>query len=87
MTDDRSNNEKAFQAFRERLSHGFYAIDPDTGDKLTDEALQRALDSTKPWRNELYKALNTLERETCPYTAMKQDKLRQANAKTDKGTA
>lgn len=76
MTDTRSNNEKAFAAFRERLAQGFYAIDPNTGDKLEDEAHQRALDSTKPWRNELWKAFNKLERDTCPFTAMKQDKLR-----------
>ena len=69
-----SANEQAFAVFRKRLAHGFYAIDPDTGDVLEDEGKQRALDSTKPWRNELWKALNQLERDVCPFVAMKQDK-------------
>lgn len=81
MVDDRSENEKRFAVFRDRLAKGFYAIDPDTGDKLEDEAHQRALDSTKPWRNELWKAFNQLERDTCPFTALKQDKLRAMKAK------
>lgn len=76
MVDERSNNEKAFDVFRKRLTEGFYAIDPDTGDTLKDEGHQRALDSTKPWRNELWKAFNQLERDTCPFTARKQDKLK-----------
>lgn len=74
--DERSSNEKAFDGFRQMLTHGFYAVDPDTGDVLEDEGHQRALDSTKPWRNEIWKALNELERKVCPYTAMKQDKLK-----------
>jgi hypothetical protein len=81
MVDERSNNEKAFDVFRKRLTEGFYAIDPDTGDRIEDEAHQRALDSTKPWRNELWKAFNQLERDTNPFTALKQDKLRAMKAK------
>ena len=75
--DTRSNNEKAFAAFRDRLAKGFYTVDPETGDRIEDgDALDAALRATKPWRNELWKALNTLEREVCPFTAMKQDKER-----------
>lgn len=70
MTDDRSNNEIAFDAFRKRLTEGFFAIDPDTGDVLQDEARDKALRSTKPWRNELWKALNELELQVCPLKAL-----------------
>jgi hypothetical protein len=70
-----SLNEQAFARFRKRLTEGFRAIDPDTGDVLKDEGHQRALDSTKPWRGELWKALNALEREVCPLTALKRSKV------------
>lgn len=77
MTDERSNNEKAFDRFRERLTKGFYVVDPEGGEVIEDEeAHDRALRATKPWRNEIWKALNELERKTCPFTAMKQDKIR-----------
>ena len=72
--DTRSNNEKAFARFRQRLTEGFYIVDPETGERIEDA--DAALRSTKPWRGELWKALNALEREVCPFTAMKQDKER-----------
>ena len=75
--DTRSNNEKAFASFRDRLVKGFYIVDPETGDRIEDnDALDTALRATKPWRNELWKALNAIEREVCPFTAMKHDKER-----------
>lgn len=75
--DTRSNNEKAFDTFRKRLTEGFYITDPETGDVIEDgDATDVALRATKAWRGELWKALNALEREVCPFTAMKQDKER-----------
>ena len=72
-----SKNEKAFAVFRKRLTKGFYTVDPEGGDVIDDEvAHDIALRSTKPWRNELWKAFNALEREVCPFTALKQDKQR-----------
>lgn len=82
MVDERSENEKRFAAFRERLAKGFYAIDPDTGAVLEDEGKQRALDSTKPWRNELWKAFNQLERDVCPLVALRYERAQQGKAKT-----
>jgi len=78
MPDNRSDNEKAFATFRKRLTEGFYIVDPETGDKLDQyhDVTETALRATKPWRNELWKALAQLERDVCPYTAMKQDKER-----------
>lgn len=78
MTDERSNNEKAFDTFRKRLTEGFYITDPETGERLDQfhDVTENALRATKAWRGELWKALNALEREVCPFTAMKQDKER-----------
>lgn len=80
MADERSNNEKAFDRFRAKLTQGFYIVDPEGGEVIEDEgAHDTALRSTKPWRGELWKALAELEREVCPFTALKQEKIRRSS--------
>lgn len=81
MNDTRSVCEKHFDVFRKLFTEGFYAVDPETGERLTDDAHQKALDSTKPWRNTIWKAINQLERDTNPYVALKHKKALEAKAK------
>ena len=69
-----SKNEQRFATFRERLAKGFYIVDPESGETVEDEGVhQKALDSTKPWRNELWKAFNQLERDVSPMAQHRYD--------------
>lgn len=71
----KSDHEKAFDEFRTKLTSGFYIVDPDDGDVIEDEqATDVALRATKPWRNDVWKALAELERRVCPLTELKMKK-------------
>jgi hypothetical protein len=60
-----SANEAACDEFRKLLTGGFYTIDGD-GEIDTPDERDAALASTKPWRNDLWKAFRALEDRLCP---------------------
>ena len=76
MKSKRPYNEQVCDEFRELLTKTFYGVDPDTGERLTDEMHQKALDSTKPWRNDVWKAFREIEDRLCPLKAVARDKER-----------
>lgn len=79
MTDRRSPNEKAFDAFRDRLTKGFYIVDNDTDSVVEDpDALDKALRATKAWRNELWQAFSKLERDVCPMVRLRYERQQKA---------
>ena len=51
-------------AFRRLITEGFYTIDED-GEIDTPKELEAALSSTKPWRNDIWKAFRDLEDRLC----------------------
>lgn len=54
------NNDKAIAHFRNRLSHSFYAVDPDTGDVLKGKARTHVVNSVRPWRDKLWKGFKRM---------------------------
>ena len=67
-------NDESTASFRKLFTHGFSAIDPGTGEVLQNEAHQKALDSTKAWRNKLWKAFNAVELQLRPMVALQKSK-------------
>lgn len=54
----RLTNEELCQQFRELMTMGFYV--PDSSSTVT------ALEITKPWRGDLWKAFREIEARLCP---------------------
>lgn len=61
-------NETVCADFRRLLTTGFYLVD-DLGEIRTDEL---ALNASKPWRGELWKAFRQLEDRLCPVKAFEE---------------
>jgi len=58
-------NEVLCANFRQMLTDGFYAID-ENGEIDVPDVRARSLASTKPWRNDLWRAFRELEDRLCP---------------------
>lgn len=68
-------SEQMTDAFRRLMAQDFYAIDPDTGEVLEGEDLERILAMTKPWRAELWRAFQPIDDGLNPIRAFHAGRL------------
>lgn len=62
-------SERMTDEFRDLMTHGFYITDPDTGEVLEGEELERILKMTKAWRGDLWRAFGPIETAVNPLKA------------------
>lgn len=67
----RPSNEALCAEFRALLTDGFYVVDLDgqVHDGSNDLPREQALQQTKRWRGEVWKAFRALEDRLCPVRA------------------
>ncbi|USN15217.1 hypothetical protein KIKIMORA_00710 [Brevundimonas phage vB_BpoS-Kikimora] len=63
-------SERLCDDFRRLMTHGFYVVDPETGEVLGDAERDRILAMTKAWRNEMWKAFQPIDDGMNPIRAI-----------------
>lgn len=65
----RPTNQEICAAFRQLMTEGFYVVNGD-GEINSAEQRKETLDTTKPWRNDIWKAFREIEDRLRPLEAM-----------------
>lgn len=66
-----TDNERLCEEFRKLMTEGFFTVDAH-GEIDTPAERDAALATTKPWRNDLWKAFRALEDRLCPVKAFEE---------------